>query len=612
MNTFRVATIDLDAGTCGEERFDEALMRAYLGGGLGVEVLRTRTCPDTDALAPDSVLCILNGLLVGTGVPAASKLTFYARSPLTGIWGESTVGGHWPAILRTTGFDGLIIRGGSAKPVVIRLEEDGAHLDAADTLWGKDTFETFDRIREVHREYAVACIGPAGEMCVPMASIMADGRIARAAGRGGLGAVLGSKRVKAVIAHGSLKVAIEDREGLRDSIGRHVRTITQHAERLREFGTAGGVAGAELAGDLPIKNWQLRRWKDGAGQTTAQSFFPEHLDRHHTCHSCPIRCGKILRQRGGRFDGSVSHGPEYETVAGFGACCLVDDHDVIMAANEYCNRNGIDTISSSAAIAFAMEAFEKGLISADDAGGKAIRWGDGETVLRLLEEIATRTGLGALLGQGVRHAASVLGADSDEFAVHIKGMEIPLHDPRAFPSMAVSYALAARGGDHLEGMSYMYEKGLRLPGYGYQGELVPSSLEHKVRVAHENVDYYAVFNALGLCKFLSIGKTTLDMIAEWVGGVTGWGITRDELLTTGRRLTTAKRLYNLARGVTAADDILPPRLMKLRGGDQPDEGIVPDTATMIGEEYQLRGWDANGVPTAETLEALGLSSGTER
>ena len=608
MNKYRIATVELNSGICGEEIFPEELTRAYMGGGLGVHILTERTSPETPPLAPESVLCLLDGLLVGTGAPAASKLTFYARSPLTGIWGESAVGGQWPAKLRATGFDGIAIRGRARTPVLIRLEADGAHIDPAEDIWGKDTFETSQTLGEGYPKYAVACIGPAGERCLPIAAVLADGRIARAAGRGGLGAVMGAKQVKAVIAFGKLPADVHDRVGLRQLVKNDAKSIAENAERLREFGTAGGVLGAEMTGDMPVKNWQVRRWREGAAKTTAQSFFPQYLERHHTCHSCPVRCGKILRQKTGPFAGSVSHGPEYETLAGFGGCCLVDDPEAIMNANEYCNRNGIDTISASAAIAFAMEAFEKKIITDRDTGGKTIRWGDGEIVISLLEDMVAQQGLGKMLSKGVRHASAVLGKGSSDFAVHVKGLELPMHDPRAFPSMAVSYALGGRGGDHLEGMSYMYEKGLRIPGYGYQGELDPNSHEHKAQVAHENISYYAVFNALGLCKFISIGKASLEMIARWVSKVTGWDVDQDELLTVGSRLTNMKRMYNLARGVTSAEDTLPPRLMQPRSGDSTAESIVPDVETMVKSVYQMRGWDENGVPKPETLKRLGLAS----
>ncbi len=607
MNRYRIATIDLNSRTCTEKTFTEDLTRTYMGGGLGVYILNEQTSPRTEALAPESVLCLLDGLLVNTGAPAASKLTFYARSPLTGIWGESTVGGHWPAKLRTTGFDGIVIRGRAERPVLIRLEEDGAHIDSAEDTWGKDSFETSQILNIRYPKYAVACIGPAGERCLPIAAIMTDGRIARAAGRGGLGAVMGSKYVKAVIAFGKKRLEVHDRAGFRQLLKIDVKSIAENAERLRKFGTAGGVLGAEATGDMPLKNWQIRHWREGARKITAQTFFPEYLEKHHTCHSCPIRCGKILRQKSGVFAGSVSHAPEYETLAGFGGCCLIDSPQAIIDANEYCNRNGIDTISASAAIAFAMEAFEKHIITGKDTGGKEIHWGDGDIVFKLLEDMVAQRGLGKLLSKGVRYASTVLGKSSSDFAVHVKGLEPAMHDPRAFPSMAASYALGSRGADHLEGMSYMYEKGLRIPGYGYQGELDPQSQEHKAQIAHENISYYSVFNALGLCKFISIGKASLEMIAEWVSKVTGWDVDQDELLTVGSRLTNMKRMYNLARGITSADDILPLRLMQPRGGDCADDGVVPDVKTMVKAIYRMRGWNDNGVPKPETLEKLGIA-----
>ena len=245
MTEYRVAQVDLTSGSCGQHLFAEQLTRNYLGGGLAVDVLTKETSASTTALDADSVVCLFAGLLVGTGAMGASKLTLYARSPLTGIWGESTVGGHWPAKLRATGFDGIIIRGKSDVPVVIRLEADGAHIDPAEEMWGKDTFATSDILQRRYPNYAVACIGPAGERCLPISSVITDGRVARAAGRGGLGAVLGSKMIKAVVAFGDRKVPIEDRAGLRRLLRNDARIIAENAARLREFGTSGGVAGAE-------------------------------------------------------------------------------------------------------------------------------------------------------------------------------------------------------------------------------------------------------------------------------------------------------------------------------------------------------------------------------
>jgi aldehyde:ferredoxin oxidoreductase len=606
MKTYRVATVDLSTGQCSERCFDESLTRAYLGGGLGAYVLCQETTADIEPLADESVVCVLNGLLTGTGVPGGPKLSFRARSPLTGIWGESTVGGHWPTHLRHTGFDGLIIRGRSDSPVVIRLEEDGAHLDDAGSLWGMDTFDASDQLAQQYPDYAMACIGPAGERCLPISSVIVDGRIARAAGRGGLGAVLGSKMVKAVVAFGKKNYGIHDSKGLKALLKNDIKSVKENAARLKDYGTSGYVEAAEESGDLPIKNWKEGSWAAGAKKITAQTFFPKYLEKHHTCYACPLRCGKILKQEEGPYAGSVSHAPEYETLGGFGGCCLVDSAEAIMDANEYCNRTGIDTMSASSVIAFAMEAYERGVITTEDTGGKEILWGNREVVLGLLHDMVEGRGIGRLLASGVRHAAEVLGHGSDEYAVHVKGLEVAMHDPRAYTSMAASYAVANRGGDHLEGMSYLYERGLRIPGYGYQGDLEPGSNENKSELAHANMSYYALFNPLGLCKFISIGQTSPQMIVGWINKVTGWDMTVEELLECGERLTNIKRMYNLQRGVTGKDDTLPPRLLQPRP-DGAAKGVVPDVAGMVCDIYQMRGWDEQGVPEPKTLERLDLT-----
>jgi len=601
---YKALDVDLASGKAESRIFAADLTRAYLGGGLAARVLTDETSPETDPLAPESVMCLFGGLLTATGVPSASKLSVCARSPLTGIWGESTVGGDWPAKLRGTGFDGIILRARADGPVIVRVEEDGAHIDSAGDLWGKDTFETSDALAERYPGYAAACIGPGGERLLPIASFAADGRAARMAGRGGMGAVLGSKNVKAIVAKGSKRPELADRAAMRDMTRADSRAIGEKAKRLREWGTGGGVIVGEVTGDLPIKNWTLGTWPDGAEKTTAQTFYAKYLEKHHTCNRCPIRCSKFMRQDSGPYAGSVAHGPEYETLAGFGANCMVDDIAAIMAANEFCNRAGIDTISASALVAFAMEAYERGIITRDDIG-RELCWGDGRAVLGLLRDMVEGTGLGKLLAKGVREAARALGKGSEEFAVHVKGLELPLHDPRAYTSMAPSYALASRGGCHLDSLSYVTERGVRLEGYGFQGELDPRSDERKAQVAHENMKYFAVFNALGLCKFLMVGRTTPAIIARWMKAATGWEVTPDELLEAGERLITIKRLYNLERGITAADDILPPRLMQPKP-DGAAEGVVPDVAGMVKQIYEWRGWDARGVPKPETLERLGL------
>ena len=605
MKEYNVATIDLSSGECGRKVFDEAVTRAYVGGGLGAYFLCKETGPEVDALAPESPVCILNGLLTGTGVPGGPKLSFCARSPLTGIWGESTVGGHWPTKLRATGFDGLIIRGASDHPVVIRLEEDGAHIDDAGDLWGQDTFEAADTLTERYPNYSMACIGQGGERCLPIASAIIDGRVARAAGRGGLGAVLGSKKVKAVVAFGKKKIDIHDVKALRNLLKVDSKSVKEHAGRLKPYGTSGYVQAAEESGDLPIKNWKEGNWAEGAEKITAQTFFPKYLDKHHTCYACPISCSKMLKQGEGKYEGSVSHAPEYETLGGFGGCCLVDSAEAIMDMNEYCNRTGIDTMSASSAIAFAMEAYERGIITKEENGGKEIRWGNSADVLAVLEDMVEGRDMAKLLSHGVRYSAKVLGKGSEEFAVHVKGLEVAMHDPRAYTSMAPSYAVANRGGDHLEGMTYLYERGLRIPGYGIQGELTVGSDERKAELAYVSMKYYALFNPLGLCKFISVGLTTPQMIVEWINVVTGWDMTVDELLETSDRLTNIKRLYNLQRGVTHEDDVLPPRLLEPRpsGGAK---GVVPGVADMVQDVYRMRGWDEFGVPTPETLDRLDL------
>jgi aldehyde:ferredoxin oxidoreductase len=277
-----------------------------------------------------------------------------------------------------------------------------------------------------------------------------------------------------------------------------------------------------------------------------------------------------------------------------------------MTANEYCNRMGMDTISASGVVAFAMEAFEKGIITTEDTGGYAIEWGDGDVLMKILTDMVEGRNIGKVLACGVREAARILGKGSEEFAVHVKGMEPAMHDPRAYTSMAPEYALASRGADHLEGMSYLVERGIRFGEYGIQEDIDPKDDKNKVEAAYTAMRYLNMFNALGLCKFIIIGKLGPATLAEWVNAVTGWDTTAEELLTASDRLVTEKRMYNMDRGITEADDTLCPRLMQPRP-DGPAADRVPDVKAMVRAIYLMRGWDEHGVPTPETLDRLGLS-----
>jgi len=767
--------VNLSTGGIAPRGVSEEMMRRYLGGsGLAARMLYDGLDPSVDPLAPEAPLVVMNGLLTGSPVICCNKVCLCARSPLTGIWGESRAGGFFGAELARTGIGGVVFRGQAPEPVYLWINGSAvarrsaadsasetratvarrsaadsasetratvarrsaadsasetratlARRSAADSasetratvarrsaaesrdgvagyegtielrparhVWGRDTFETGEMLRaETDPKAQVGAIGPAGEALVRFACVMFGGRDARAAGRTGMGAVMGAKRLKAIVVRGQrsdvarLSEAESSRHGVADSdvvrrsaaescrhgvadsdVVRHSaaescrHAVADHrllaamraenpkarddAGRLREFGTAGGVIVVEAAGDLPVKNWQLGSWEDrrqtaeGRGQRAEkrpveriapQTHFARTLKGHYACFGCPIRCGKTIRTPAG----DIAHAPEYETTAGFGPLLLNDDLDTIFAANELCNRYGLDTISTAAVVAFAMEAAERGVLSApsadrsdgsdrsdrsdrSDGSGRSHpdqlrphpKWGDGAAILALIHQIARREGIGRLLGEGVRRAAEAFGPEAASFAIHTKGLEYPFHDPRAFISMAPDYATGSRGGCHLESFSYILGYGSPMPDFGIErGGVEPHEHEGAARIAVLMQNLMTVFDALGMCKFVARNGTGPGKLAHWLSLATGWDVSADELMAAGERLFNLKRAYNLRCGIRGKDDRLPDRLEHLDRKTGGAAGSLPDMARLLPEYYALRGWDARGFPTAETLRRLGL------
>lgn len=606
----RFARVDLTTGSIGFEAVSEADARLLLlGSGMAARLLQRELNPSLDPLDPGSPLLVFNGLLTGSMAPTACRSSWCGRSPLTGIWNESSIGGHWGAELRFAGLDGLILTGRAAAPVYLWVHDGRVEVREASHLWGLDHFETFDRLRaETDAKAQVACIGPAGEHLVRMAGIMQGGHDhARAAGRGGMGALLGSKKLKAIAVRGSERPDYADPASMRAYVKTLNRLIQGNSVGMSQLGTPGGVIGTELTGDMPLKNWTLGNWKEGAARISGQRMAETILERHTRCFSCPIGCGMNVRIPGGPHAGTWGHGPEYETLAGFGGNCQCDDLNAIAAMNDLCNRYGLDTISTSSAIAFAMEATERGLLGGRDTGGLDLTWGNAEAMIGAIHAIARREGIGALLADGVRRAARQIGPEAEPLAIHVKGMEIPYHDPRAFVSMAANYATAARGACHLESISYWLGYGVRFPGWRDPAEWEDHDSVGKARVAIDFQDYMGVYNPLGLCKFIGKGRVTPQHIAELVHHATGWDWTAEDVLRTGERIFNLKRLINVRLGVTRADDTLPGRLLTQPRPTGGAAGILPDLDLQLSDYYRLRGWTAEGVPGSERLGSLGIA-----
>ncbi|MGC9335084.1 MAG: aldehyde ferredoxin oxidoreductase family protein [Anaerolineae bacterium] len=605
----RILRVDLTLARHHDEPIPEADVREYLlGSGLAAKIYYEEMDPSLDPFDPSSPLLAFNGVLTGTFAPTGCRSSWCGRSPLTRIWNEANMGGHWGAELRFAGYDGLIISGRAQEPAYLWIQDGQVELRSADHLWGLDHFAVFERLREETDPKAqVACIGPAGENLVPMAGIMQGGQEhARTAGRGGMGALMGSKNLKAIVVRGSDRPKYADMPAFRAFVREINGFIQANSVGLSQLGTAGGVPATEATGDLPLKNWTLGSWEEGAARISGQRIAETILERHSHCFACPIGCGLNVSLQDGPYAGIRGHGPEYETLAGFGGNCLCDDLEAIVQMNDLCNRYGLDTISTSSAIAFAMEAYEKGLISRAEIGGLDLVWGNAEAMIDVIHCIARREGIGQLLADGVRAAAQQIGPDAEALATHVKGMEIPYHDPRAFVSMAANYATAARGACHLESLSYWLGYGVSWEGwYTPQGHDRHDS-EGAGRVTVDFQNYFSVYNALGICKFIAKGQVGPADVARLVQAALGWDWSAEDVLKTGERLINLKRLINLELGVTHRDDTLPRRFLTEARPSGTSEGVLPDLALMLDEYYRARGWSPQGVPTQERLAALGL------
>lgn len=605
----KILRVDLTKGKVEAEKLDENLAKKFIGGsGLATKILFDETGPETDPLGPDNRLIFMTGPFAATPIITSGRHHVVTKSPLTGAYTESDSGGTWGPFLKRAGFDGIVVSGKSSKPVYLWVADGKAEIRDASRLWGMDTYDVEPVIRkETRNEAVVASIGPGGEKAVRYASIMNDGKDARAAGRGGAGAVMGSKNLKAIAVHGSLQVEIADPEGLRASLKEISPMVAKNAEGMRKNGTAGGLATFEALGSLPLQNWKYQgRWEQGASKIAGPAMTERMLTGNYYCEKCVIGCGRRVKLDKGPFAPVEGAGPEYETVAMLGSLCLVDDLEAIAKANELCNRYGIDTISCGGAIAFAMEAYEKGLITKKETGEIELQWGRGDVMVKMVEKIGKREGLGHLLGEGVRIAAEKIGKNAVEYSLHVKGQELPAHDPRCYNAGAVSYATSNRGACHLAGFSHVFERILSMSEIGLEKPMPRLEVKGKGELTAKTQDVMGLYDSLKVCKFTMFGGLKLTPILSWYTMVTGNPMDMAEFLKTAERIFNLKRLYNVRCGISRKDDTLPARFLTLKHEGENLTPSLPPLGEMLAEYYQYRGWSEEGFPRPEKLKELGL------
>ena len=606
----KILHVDLTRGTVRRDPVDDAVYRRYLGGsGLAAHFMAgLREIPGP--LEPENLLVFSPGLMTGTLVPGMTRVSVSARSPLTSIWGEATAGGSFGAELRFCEIDAILVTGQAAAPVYLWVTDEGAEIRSAESLWGLDTFEVTEAVQRVtHRQAKVASIGQAGERLSRIASVQFEGIAARSAGRTGLGAVMGTKRLKAVAVKGSRGLKAYDGRGLLAWSQRGDREFPPQFGLFSRFGTSGSIEVNEERGSIGIRNFDGGSFAEGAKRLSGRNIAKEYGGVQSSCSGCPIHCWVVFdsEKAAGYRKRALGRGPEYETIGAFGSMLLNENLESVMQANELANRYGMDTISLGNTVAFATEAAERGLLSAKDLEGVDLRWGNHEALLAMIRKIAFREGIGDLLANGSREAARHIGGAAPSLTVEVKGLELPMHDVRAFWSSGLNYACGSRGACHLDSLAFAIESGAPFREFGYNKKLSPFSSEGKPLLVQRTHDLMALYNALGMCKFYVRTGSGPTWFAEGLNYATGWAMSWEELMTVGDRIFTTKRLFSTRCGVTVKDDVLSERLHN--PSPHPKHQALPkaEFAKMRDEYYRIRGWDAEGRPTPEKLASLGIA-----
>jgi aldehyde:ferredoxin oxidoreductase len=592
----RILRVDLSQGRLWDEALNEDYARNYVGGsGLAARYLYDMLDTDTDPLGPENPLFFLTGPLVGTSMTSAGRYSVCARSPLTGIWGEANSGGFFGPELRSAGYDGVLITGKAERPVWLSIIEGQAALHEAGDLWGSDIYETQVRLHNALADpkVRVACIGLAGENQVKLAGIANDH--GRFAARTGLGAVMGSKNLKAIAVRGTAKIPLYAPDEFND-ITKQILAFYKDdfpAQSLRAYGTAGYVNLSHMLGDLPIRYFQLGEHVL-ADNLSGVDLTEKFLTRNTACHKCVIACGRETQSL--TYNNSKVDGPEYETVGALGSLLMIFDLEAVIHAGHLCNIHGLDVISMGVTLGLACELFERGLLTAVDTGGLEIRYGNADMVFRLIEMTARREGFGAELAEGNAALAERFGAP--ELSATVNRLEIPMHEPRAYLGMAVTYALSPRGACHMEGDIFSLDLGQsNVEAVGLEpGERHDNTIE-KGHIAARLQAWRNLYNSLTLCQFENPG---VPLLLGAVNAATGWGLESEDLMTLGKRIVNIKRLLNFKLGLTKADDRLPDLLLKpLKEGGA--AGQVPDMPALLAGAYAEFGWDAE---TGYPLESI--------
>jgi len=601
------------------QKFNEKFYKKFLGGvGIAAKFLFDETGPEVDPLGPENRLIFAAGPFQNTGVLGSARWGVSAISPLTGVWGEANGSGSWGIMLRAAGFDAVVVQGKAEKPVYLWIHDDEAEIRDASKFWGKDSYEAHDKIKDelgVPRA-SIVKIGQAGENLVRMACVVGDKHAF--AGRTGMGAVMGSKNLKAIAVFGTTKQEVADPEKLRKLSGNLSVKVAKSAADFGKYGTPFFLTLSYDYRNAPLKNWALGDWTKGIVKLSTPRYAEKLTAKITHCPHCPVGCRINVKVEKPQKYACEGAGPEYETVCLMGTSLLIDSLEAIAKLNDLSNRYGVDTISTGSAIAVAMEAYENGVLTKEDTDGLELKWGAADAAIALLEKIVKREGIGDTLAEGSLAAAKKMSKEVVETVVHVKGLDFPAHDPRACNPQGLNYATGNRGACHVRGFVLdhyqvymapsdtavasltMPEIGLGLPPKtGWRGQSI---------FVARNQDWACLFDSLIQCKFMTcLGKDDSLLLGDHVkllNYVTGWNISAKELMKIGERIFNLQRAINVKRGVSRCDDRIPSRIFEKAH----PKHLIPSLEPMLDEYYEVRGWTTDGKPTREKLLELGLEN----
>jgi aldehyde:ferredoxin oxidoreductase len=603
----KIAFIDLDNLDYKIEDTSIDLKRNYLGGnGFGVKLLYENTLPQINPLSPQNTLIFAVGPVTGTLLPSSSRFGVFAKSPLTGLFFDSYCGGTWGEQLKRAGFDALVIKGASHNPVSIIIENKKISFKHAENLWGLKTLETQKLLnKELGGDFTIATIGPAGENLVRYAAIISE---TRAAGRGGMGAVMGSKKLKAIAVKGTGDIYVHDPKGFMDYVRELHNRIKQHpgtGNVLPTFGTSVGASAFNDLGILGAYNWQKETFSNVNKISGHYMHKMKIYQKTKACLNCPIRCSKIAKAKKGIFQDYTTEGPEYETVFSFGSLCGNDDIGSIIAADRVCDELGLDTITAGAVLAFIMECYEKGILPnhlLNEVKHWNIMFGNLSTIDKILEMIAFRKGIGDFLAEGTQRMAEDLGREALELCTSVKGLEVPGHTARGLKGMGLGYAVSNRGGTHMD----------TRPTVERSGQYDPFEIKDKGKLMKDNQDMTAIGDSLIICRYTEgiFGFFINNDFVKMANLTTGLEYSLEDLRQIGERIYTLERMFNVREGINRSKDVLPNRFLNEPIADGPRKGhfiTEEELNYMLDDYYVARGWDKEtGIPTDETLNKLSL------